>query len=438
MPSSYRPFIWKITAVGILVLAVALFVLNGKITTWISGDKFREVLNQETSKGLKFQGHYAPLTRVSLLGLHTDSFDGENGTKAIVSIKANDISGWFNPLGIGLRHWELHDLRIKSGTVMIQKTNPTPGEPRGVKPIPWWALFWPYRVELEDVKCDDADVLFKLKDKESGIYHTLLEITPNGRDFEYDGKGGVFRTPLSPQLNLEHIHLLIRKPRLTCPFFILGDDPTHPERQIRITGQAGLQDDRSIDASAQLTSLQVAPWLPEKWRDHVLGHASGNLKYHSSGTGIESATVEGSILIADAVLKNLALIQTYVKLTGSPDPGDLHLRLCQSDVRLDKGSISLENLQVECPGVFKLQGTITLAQDKTIHGEVKIGLTTPYLRWLPDADTTIFTHPDGEYHTTTVHLSGTAKKPVQDLSPRVLKQIEKSPSLALKLFFNAL
>ena len=70
-----------------------------------------------------------------------------------------------------------------------RKTDAKPGEPKGPPPIPWWAIFWPYRVQLEDVKCDDADVLFKLQEKESGIYHTFLEITPNGHDFEYDGKG---------------------------------------------------------------------------------------------------------------------------------------------------------------------------------------------------------------------------------------------------------
>jgi hypothetical protein len=423
---------------GLAVLIGVACIVNGKITEWVNGDGFRAMLDKETSKGLKFQAHYAPLRRVGLLGMETDSFHGDQGARTIVSMDADQISGWFNPLGAGLRRWQVDDIHMKSGTVMLQKTDPLPGAPKGPPPIPWWALFWPYRVYLEDVKVDDAKVLFQLQEKESGIYDTFLEITPNGRDFEYDAKGGVLATPMTPKLNVEHAHLLIRKPRLYCPTFILGDDAAHPEEQIRVTGDAGLQDDRSMHLSVQVDSLQVAPWLPEKWRDHVLGHASGKFDYQSTGTGLETAEANGSVTMADAVLHTLPPVEEYIKLTSSPDPGDLRLKVCQSDMRWDKGAVTLENLRVECNGVFKLEGTVTMAKDKSLSGEVHLGLTEPYLRWLPTAKTAIFTAQDGVYFVTTIHISGTAEKPVQDLSPRVAHEIGKSPLLALQLFFKAL
>ena len=76
---------------------------------------------------------------------------------------------------------------------MLQETEATPGAPKGVPWPPWWALFWPYRVHLADVKVDEANILWKLQDKESGIYKTRLEVTPNGHDFEYDANGGDFK-----------------------------------------------------------------------------------------------------------------------------------------------------------------------------------------------------------------------------------------------------
>jgi hypothetical protein len=438
-PRSRSPAFWIVGGLlAILLVACGAIPLYGRITRWIEGDGFRALLDRETSKGLKFQAHYASMERVGLLGLHTDSFHGEKGTKTIVTMDAHDISGWFNPLGIALRHWEIHAIRIKSGTVMLQKTEATPGEPKGQKPIPWTALFWPYRVELEDVKVGDADVLFHLQEKESGIYHTVLEITPNGRDFEYDAQGGIFRTPMTPPLNIARIHLLIRKPRLYCPIFVLKDDPEHPEEQLQITGDAGLQDDRSIHVAADLKSLSIPPWLPEKYRANVLGHANGHLDYHSTGTGLETAEGRGSIESADAVLHDLPIVQQYVKITGSPDPGDLHLRICRSDLKWEQGAVTLEKIDAECAGVFKLTGNVTMAKDGTLSGELRLGLTGSYIKWLPTAKTAIFTEADGDYSTTTIHISGTAKKPVQDLSSRVLKELAKSPGTAIKLFFNAL
>ncbi len=79
---------------------------------------------------------------------------------------------------------------------------------------------------------------------------------------------------------------------------------------------------------------------------------------------------------------------------------------------------------------------MSIAQDKTLSGTLELGLTDPYLHWLPTAKQAIFTRADGVYHFATIHLSGTAEKPDQDLSPRVAKEIEKSPTVALKLFFN--
>ena len=436
--SPHRSLLWIGLGVGAVILIFGLGAMNQKATELIGGDGFREMLDKETSKGMHLEATYAPLTRDGWLGMRTDSFHGEKGEKTIVSMDAHGVTGWFNPLGIGFRRWQVNDIQIKSGTVKLQKTEPKPGEPKGPSPIPWWAIFWPYRVYLEDVKVDDADVLFDLQKKESGIYHTFLEITPNGRDFEYDGRGGTFKTPMTPELNLQHVHLLVRKPRLYCPVFILGDDPAHPEEQMSVHGEAGLQDDRSMDISAKIDSMQVAPWVPERTRPYVRGQMSGNLKYHSSGTGLETAEATGNLSVANAVLHDLPLVKEYVRLTACPNPGDLNLKVCQTDIHYDKGAITAEHLQIECPGVFKLEGSVTMAKDKNLSGEFRLGLTEPYTKWLPTAQTAIFTDPDGDYRSTVIHISGTSERPKQDLSGRVMKEIEKSPMTELKLFFRAL
>ncbi len=426
-----------VIAAGIgALLLVALIVVNREATNWIEALGFQEMLDRATSKGLKLEARYGSLHRVGTFGLATDSFTGTNGQKTIVTLEAHEITGTFNPAGIILRYWEIDSLHLKSGSVMLQKTEATPGASKNAPWPPWWGLFWPYRVYLSDVKVDDANILWKLKDKESGIYGTKLEITPNWKDFEYDAHDGELKTPLTPMLNLVHAHMLIRRPRLYCSEFILGDDQAHPEEQIRMTGDAGLQDDRSMHLNVDFTSLQVAPWLPVKLRPHVEGQASGHLTYASTGTGLETGHAEGNIAIAKGILRNFAPVHQYVTITGSPDPGDLILKVCRADVRWEAGALTAENIEVEVDGVFRLTGTLTINADKTLHGQVEFGLTDPYLRWLPTARSAIFTRDEGPYHFTTIHFSGTAQKPEQDLSARLTHEVGKSPLLALKLFFN--
>jgi hypothetical protein len=422
--------------VFVVVLITAFLILNARATSWVESPAFQDLLNHETSKGLKLKASYPPFHRVGLLGIRTDSFTGTDGYKTIVTLDAHDISGTFNPLGVALKRWEIDSIHIASGTVTIQKTEAEPGANKGVPWPPWWALFWPYRVHLADVKVDDAKVLWKLQEKESGIYDTRIEITPNGRDFEYDAHSGDFKTPVTPSLAVQHIHLLIRKPRLYCSEFILGDDPAHPDQQLRLKGDAGLQDDRSMRLKLDIASLKVARWLPEKMRAHVEGQMSGHFDYTSSGTGLETGKGSGKIAIANGVLRELAPVHRYVAVTGSPDPGAMALKVCQADMKWEEGAIIVENIEAECEGVFRLTGTITIAADKTLSGQVEFGLTDPYLKWLPTARSAIFTRDEGPYHFTPIHFSGTAQKPVQDLSPRIEHEVGKSPLLALKLFFN--
>ncbi|MCE0485001.1 MAG: hypothetical protein LV479_12290 [Methylacidiphilales bacterium] len=428
---------WTLVLTALLLVALVPLALSGnrKLTQWVDSSHFQWMLGRETSKGLKLEGTYTPLARTGFLGLATDSFSGAKGKRTIVSLEAHGITGWFNPFGILLRRWQIEDIHLKSGVVHLQKTEPTEGAPPQPS-RPLWALFLPNRVYLADVKVDDANILWELKNQESGIYHTFLEITPNGRDFEYDAHGGEFRDPLTPAFQVRHAHVLIRKPRLYCSDFFLGDDDNHPDRGVRCEGDAGLQQDRSIHLKIDLLSLKIAALLAPNLRSHLLGLANGHFNYTSTGTGLESAQGQGSLAVADGVLHALPPLRHYFAVTGTPDPGDLSLKVCQTDLEWKQGAISAKNLKIESEGVFRLEGNVTVAGNHSLSGELQLGVTDPYIHWLPTARQVIFTRDDGPYHFRTIHLSGTLQKPQQDLSDRVSHEVAKSPLLAVKLFFN--
>ena len=423
-------------AILVALLLVGYFG-NLAATGIVEGANFRGMLEKETAKGMHFESaQYAPLTRVGLFGMRSDSGEGIKGLKTIEALKGEQVSGSFNPLGVFMRRWQLEFLRFDRGVVRIQKTegNPNEKKPPG---LPWYLFFWPDHLYLKDVKCDHADVIFKLQEKDSGIHDTFLEITPNGRDFEYDAKGGTFSTPATPTLNVEHIHLLVRKPRMDCPTLVLGDDPAHPEQQVRVSGFANLQQDRSIQIAADFDSLNLGPWAPEKLRPNLRGKFSGHIDYKSTGTGLETATANGKLAVKDGALHDLKAFRTYIAATKSPDPGDVPLDVCETEVKLDQGAISIEHIDVESKGIFKLVGNVRMAKDKTMSGEVELGLTDPYLRWLPSLEPDVFNKIDGQYHWTTVRITGTSKKPQQDLSARLTSELAKHPFTALKAFFNS-
>ncbi len=430
-----RPKLWL--AAGFLLIVVILVgipIANQQVNRWVDSGGLTDMLDRQTSKGLKLKAHYTGLKRDGWLGMRGDVFDGQQGEKTIVTLKTYNLSASFNPWGVFLRRWQVDDLHMTSGTVMLQKTEGSPS--KGPPSRPWYLFLWPDRVYLANTKVDYANILWHLQDKESGIYGTFLEITPNGRDFEYDAKGGIFATPMTPKMEVRHAHMLIRKPRLWCSEFILNDDPAHPGQTLSMTGEAGLQEDRSMKMKFDLNSLNIAPWMKGSLKGHVTGHFSGHFDYASTGTGLETATGEGNLELIGGVLRDLVQVQKYVKLTESPDPGDMELKVCKAHIGWKEGALTIDQIEAESPGVFRVTGGLTIAKDKSLSGQLQVGLNERYIRWLPTAKSAIFTRREGSYHFTTVHFYGTSKKPQQDLTERVTKELGKSPFVAMKLFFN--
>src|SRR3954453_15514901 len=224
----------------ILVVIVAGVVLvNPRLTRYVESDQFRAELEKETAKGLHFPaGTYAPIRRTGLLTAASDSFQAENGRKALSAMNARRITAQFNPLGVFLRRWQLDDVHIAGGEVGIQTYEPTP-EPSPSKP--WYHVFLPARVYLRKVWSDPADVTWRFRNEKGGFFGTRLLITPHGRDFDYRATGGTLKGALIPDLPLGHTHLLITKTLLTLYALELEAAP-RSDGFIKAEGTAGTRE----------------------------------------------------------------------------------------------------------------------------------------------------------------------------------------------------
>ena len=68
------------------------------LTGYLEGDAFRVAMEEETAKGLHFpQARYAPIRRIGTLTAHSDSFEADNGQKAMKSLDARGITAKFDP-----------------------------------------------------------------------------------------------------------------------------------------------------------------------------------------------------------------------------------------------------------------------------------------------------------------------------------------------------
>jgi len=401
------------------------------VTRYIESNGFRTTMEQETAKGLHFPwARYAPIRRTGAGTVQSDSFEAENGQKAMKSLGAHGIAAKFDPWGVFSRQWRFTDVRVKSGDVEIQiyKANP-----EAVPTKPWFAIFLPNRVYLENIESEQANITWQLRGERAGFFGTQLLITPNGPDFEYVATGGRLKMALVPDLDLRRIHVLITKTLLTLYDLDLASD-SHTDESIHAQGHAGVGEDRSIDLKVSFNAVPIRQWLPTEWKGRFNGSAFGDLHWTGSDSKLENSSGEGSLRIRNGRIDDVPLLRRLAELSQKNSLERLDLNECSLRFGWRYPEIDITDILIEEQGKFRIGGEISVNGHR-LRGTLRLGLTREYLDWLPNPEE-VFTRRSRGYLWTNVHLSGTIDEPRQDLSQRVIGLFKESPGAYLGLLFR--
>jgi hypothetical protein len=426
----------------ILVAAIAIFFLiviaagsavfvSPLLTRYVEGGGFRAAMEKETAKGLHFpQAHYAPIRRTGALTAQSDSFEANEGQKAMKSLVAHGITANFDPWGVFLRQWRLDDVHVQSGEVEIQIYE---AHPEAVTAKPWFEIFLPNRVYLQKIQSEQANITWRLRGERAGFFGTQLLITPNGRDFDYFATGGKLKMTPLPDLDLRRTHLLITKTLLTLYDLDLASD-SRSDESIRVQGHAGLGQDKSIDAKGNFNSVPIRQWLPAEWKGRLTGSAFGNIHYTGKDPKLESSSGEGSLHIQNGRVDDVPLLNKLAELARKKSFERLDLNECSLDLAWQYPEIDIKDIIIEEKDKFRIEGEISIKR-RLLCGTIRLGLTREYLDWLPNPEE-VFSRRASGYLWTDVRLSGTIDEPRQDLSQRIIELFKESPGAYLSLMFR--
>ncbi len=388
-------------------------------------------MEDETAKGLHFpHAHYAPIGRTSALTAQSESFGAENGVKAMKSLHARGITAKFDPWGVFSRQWRFDEVHLQSGEVEIQIYE---AHPEATTEKPWFAAFLPNRVYLKRIESDQADITWRLRGEQAGLFGTRLFITPHGPDFEYRATGGRLRMALLPDLDLRRAHFLITKTLVTVYDIDLASDAGSKE-SIHAQANAGIGKDKSVDFHGSFNAVPIRQWLPAGWKGRVNGSASGDLSWTGKDPQLESSSGEGSLSIRNGRIDDVPLLQKLAELSRTKSFERLELNDCSLYFAWRYPEIDIKDIFVEEKGKFRVEGDISINR-RSLRGTLKLGLTRAYLDWLPNPEE-VFSRRENGYLWTHVHLSGTIEQPGQDLSPRIIELFKESPGAYLGLLFR--
>ena len=401
------------------------------LTHYIESDSFRQAMEAETAKGLHFgECRYSPIRRTSTFTAQSESYEAQNGKKAMKSLDARGITATFDPWGVFVRQWRFSDVRVQSGDVEIQvyKANP-----EAMAPKPWFAIFLPKRVYLKKIESDHANVTWRFRGEQAGFFGTQLLITPHGPDFEYVATSGRLKMALFPDLDLRRAHLLITKTLITVYDIDLASNSSS-EESIHAQANAGIGKDRSVDFKANFNAVPIRPWLPAEWKARLKGSAFGDIHWTGTDPKLENSSGEGSLRIRKGRIDEVPLLEKLAELAQKKSFEHLELNECSFGFGWKYPKIDVKDISIEERGKFRIEGELLIDQ-RRLRGTIRLGLTREYLDWLPNPEE-VFNRKQGGYLWTNVRLFGTLDDPEQDLSPRIIELFKQSPGAYLRLLFG--
>lgn len=128
----FRSVVVAVVVFGVIFLASQTFLTN-----YMESESFRLMIGRQTSRGLKLNGRYEPMKRHGFLTAVTSRFQGGEGEHTMKNLVAEDVEGDFNPLGFFRRRWQFDEIRIRRGSVELQKTRG-----RTIRPSWLTSLLW--------------------------------------------------------------------------------------------------------------------------------------------------------------------------------------------------------------------------------------------------------------------------------------------------------
>ena len=123
------------------------------------------------------------------------------------------------------------------------------------------------------------------------------------------------KTGMAPDLALRQLHLLVTKERLT-----LYDLELAPNREsqgrIRVKGQAGLKQDKSLSVTMNFSRVPVDAWIPDAWASLFRGVASGDVLWEGRDMTLETSSGHGAFRIEGGRVAGAPFLEQAAALTG--------------------------------------------------------------------------------------------------------------------------
>ncbi len=330
--------------------------LPGMLAGWVAGPEFNRMLSQAVGHALKVDGRFGPMTLQPDLSVTTQGFTSSGWPgQAIGGLDAGKSTGWFNPWAVLRGRWQVDridiasaDFRIVAPDNALKKEDPVP------PPKPWYAFLMPSQFHCGWIECPDMNIELPVGQSKVQGRHLQVGAMMIGRNFKYFGRNGTLEFPGYPHLAIDALEVYVTRELIDIGYLYLRE-PDSPQSNLRVACRLGQQQDKSIAAEAQITALDLRPFLPEEVARVLSGRLSGTLQYSTDATG-GNASGGGSLRVEDARLSDWDYLDRLASKANDPSLRTLSFGQVSLDYALAGDTFSVSNLVVDGQEQIELRG----------------------------------------------------------------------------------
>jgi hypothetical protein len=149
------------------------------------------------------------------------------------------------------------------------------------------------------------------------------------------------------------------------------------------------------------------------------------LAEYLDGTSQGQATLDaqgawrGNISFTGARLHDLPLLRDAAAFLRDSSWSNPPLQKLSADFEWSAGNLTLTNMVIESANIARIEGSVRMAHDSSLSGQLEFGLKLNTLKLLPGARETVFTTSRNGWYWCPIQLGGTLSNPGEDLSSRL-------------------
>ncbi|MBU3665782.1 MAG: hypothetical protein FGM15_07900 [Chthoniobacterales bacterium] len=348
-----RPVLRKIL-IGLLVLVLlgiagvfaARQFLPGFVSQWVAGPAFNRMVSKAVSHALKVEGQFGPMALEPGLSVTTEGFTSKGWPgQAIGSLNTGKARGWFDPWAVFRGEWHVPRIDIeKADFRVVTPDNKLKAQDPVIPPKPWYAFFLPSQFTCGWIECPDMSIELPVGAQTVRGANLQVGAMMIGKNFKYFGRNGRLQYRGYPDMAIDALEVYV-----THDFIDIGNiylrEPQSAQSNLFVSARLGQHADKSIRAKAEITTLDLRPFLPSDIARILSGKLSGSLNYETDTSG-GNAKGGGSLRVDDALIANWDYLDRLAEHARNPSLRRLVFRRVALDYALAGDVFSVSNLNV--------------------------------------------------------------------------------------------